>query len=86
MFPGRDKIMRLEHIFRIFSHEFYLVGNFHDEFCSDRLKTAFIYAWEMILLAGFARKSLHPDIEKEQVRVETLDLRRIQADDAVGEK
>ena len=64
MFPGRDKIMRLEHIFRIFSHEFYLVGNFHDEFCSDRLKTAFIYAWEMILLAGFARKSLHSDIEK----------------------
>ena len=86
MFPGRDKIMRLEHIFRVFGHEFYLVGYFHYEFCSDRLKTAFVYPWEMIFLAGFARKSLHSDIEKEQIRVETLDLGRIQADDAVGEK
>lgn len=78
--------MRLEHIIGVFGHEFYLVGYLHDKFCSYRFKATFVYPWEMILLAGFTRKSLHSDIEKEQVRVDTLDFGRIQADDAVCEK
>ena len=70
MFTKRDKIMRFEIVIGIHLHEFYFIRYLHYELRSNRLKTTFVYTREMVFLTSLTRKSLHPDIEEEQIGVQ----------------